>query len=213
MLDQSEFDKIQADLRNNYPNLHIFKNQNGLVEIAGVFPLCGEGGQELDRYSVSIILPPSYPEDLPIVYEVGGRIRHIADRHFFKNGSACIFIPDDRWRCFPPSSEFIDYLKGPLHNFFLSQTYYDRTGEWPFGEWSHDSQGILEYYQCLIDTQDMRTVFRFLLVLAEKKLKKEHKCPCGSNRKIKRCCIVKIRDLRKKIKPIVALNALRRLLG
>ena len=208
---QSKFDRIQADLREHYSSLHIFPNRNGATEVAGRFPVMDSEGKALDYYAVSIILPSAYPEDLPVVYEVGGRIPRVPDRHIYTNGSACVFMPDDRWRSFPLDSSFIDYLNGPLHNYFLSQLTYEKTGEWPFGEFSHDEAGIIEYYQELFETQDISTVIELLLTLCDDKLRKHNACPCGSGKKVKRCCLLKIRDIRKKISPKTAASALRRI--
>lgn len=208
---QDEFERIRADLGDRYPTLHIFTNQDGVTEVAGRFPVFDSDGKRLEAFNLSIILPSTYPVELPIVYEVGGRIPRIADRHIFSNGSMCVFIPDDRWRCFPAGSSFMDYLDGPLRNYFLSQLYYEETGKWLFGEYSHDELGIIEYYQELFETQDVVTVVDFLFELCENKLREQNMCPCGSGKKIKRCCRPKFRDLHKKIEPKMALSALRRL--
>lgn len=210
-IDQDKFECIRADLCDRYPTLNIFTNRDGATEVAGRFPVLDNDGKELESFSLSIILPSAYPTELPIVFEVGGKIPRTAERHVFSNGSACVFIPDDRWRCFPASSSFIDYLDGPLRNYFLSQLYYEETGKWLFGEYSHNEAGIIEYYQELFEIQDISTVINFLFELCENKLRKQHVCPCGSGRKLKKCCLLKCRELRKKITPEMALTALRRL--
>lgn len=202
-----ELEDIRLDLRDKYPNLHVFINHNGLAEIAGAFPIYGAHGEELDRYSISILLLNSYPKDLPIVYEVGGRLPHNADFHINPNGSACVLIPEDRWRCFPEHAPFLQYLDIPLYNFFLSQTYYAEYGQWPFGQWSHGSQGVSEYYRHLIGSENDQTLHRFLHILKKNNLKKHYDCPCGSGLLIKKCCLIKIRDLRSKILPCSASKA------
>ncbi|NJM78074.1 MAG: hypothetical protein HC852_22760 [Acaryochloridaceae cyanobacterium RU_4_10] len=161
----------------------------------------------LDVYSVSIILPNTYPSQLPVVYEVGGRLPRKPDHHINPDGSACVMIPDDRWRCFSIGAPFLDYLDGPLHNFFLSQTSFSETGTWPFGQWEHGVKGIYEYYQCLIGIKDNLTVCRFLQILAKNNLKKHYDCPCASGKIIKHCCLNKIRDLRGKVSIEVATKA------
>jgi hypothetical protein len=203
-----EIETIRADLFEKYPNLHVFINQDEVVEIAGSFPVLGACGEELDRYSVSIILPKSYPKDLPKVYEVGGRLPHNSNYHINNDGSACVLIPDDRWQCFPEGAPFLHYLDVPLRNFFLSQTYYEEKGIWPFGQWSHGKEGVFEYYRWLLGSVDNLTIHRFLHILKKNNLKKHYDCPCGSGHKIKKCCLTKIRDLRSKIFPQVASKAL-----
>ncbi len=203
-------EEIRVTLREGYPNLHLHVTPTG-VEIRGTFPVWGTDGAELDRYEISIQLPQDYPESLPIVREVGGRIPWNEDSHVERDGRACVLLPDDRWRCFPLGAPFSIYVRGPLHNFFLSQTVHAETGEWPFGEWGHGVRGIYEYYWQLLRTEDALVVQRFLRVLAKIDLNRGQACPCGSGEKVKRCCVAKITDLRGKIPREVAARSLSRL--
>lgn len=211
MIRGKALERIQADIYEKYPNLHAFTNEEGLIEVAGVFPVYGVDREVLDCYTVSITLPENFPRKLPIVYEVGGRIPRKPDYHINPDGSACVFLPDDRWRCFPVDASFIDYLNGPLHNFFLSQTYYAVKKQWPFGEWKHGVGGLYEYYQWLIRTDDKVTIARFLHLLRKNNLKKHYDCPCGSGKVVKKCCVEIIKDLRSKITPEVATKAMNNL--
>lgn len=208
IVEDSRVETIQFELLEKYPNLYAFTNQKGFIEVAGIFPLLGANGEELDRYTISIILPKEFPRELPIVYEVGGRIPNKAEFHVNTDGSACVFIPDDRWRCFPVDGSLIEFLDGPLYNFFLSQTYYSEHGKWPFGEWSHGKEGLREYYQWLIGANDLLTIGRFLHLLTKNNLKKHYACACGSGKVVKQCCIEKISDLREKVTPEIAKKAM-----
>lgn len=202
--------EIEATLREGYPNLHLLIVL-GRAEVRGTFPVWAPDGQGLDRYRVSIELPADYPKVLPVVREVGGRLPWHEDYHIEREGKACVLMPDDRWRCFPVGAPFRQYLEVPLHNFFLSQTVHAETGEWPFGQWDHGRDGIFQYYRWLLDTDDDLAVRRFLHVLAKIDLKKHYECPCGSGKKIKKCCFGKLRDLRQKIPAYIAADSIRRL--
>ena len=195
--------EIRKDLE-RYPNLHLFIGRHGNPEVRGTFPVRGADGQELDSFQVRIELPPGYPEDLPVVREVGGRLPWKEESHVNAEGTAspgvaCVIIPDDRWRCFPVGARFLEYVEGPLHNYFLGQTRIAHGEPWPFDEWKHGPDGVLQYYQWLLKTDDVLTVWRFVYVLARFSLKRHWQCPCGSGRKIKRCCEGKINTLRRKI--------------
>lgn len=190
---------LSRDLRNTFPTLHAFRNKAGNVEVAGALVVRGASDEELDRYSISIELLPEFPDKLPIVRETGGRIPWDADRHVEPDGRACVMIEEDRWSCFPAGSSLIDFIHIPVANFFLSQSYFEEHGEWPFGEWKHGFGGVLQCYKLLIGTQSSLTVHRFLYVLAKQDLKPHYECPCGSGKQIKKCCMAKIADLRMKI--------------
>jgi hypothetical protein len=194
-----DLEDLRRDLRSKYPTLHAFGNTAGHVEIAGAFVVRGTSGEELGRYSISIMLLPAFPDKLPIVRETGGRIPWHEDRHVERDGRACVMIEEDRWRCFPAGSSILDFIAVPVANFFLSQSYFEEHGEWPLGEWKHGWSGVLQYYQWLIGTEDNLTVCRFLYIISRLELKTHLECPCGSGKKIKRCCRAKIVKLRRKI--------------
>jgi hypothetical protein len=201
-------DEIRAGLADAYPNLHLFIREDGRSEVRGTFPVRDDDGRIIDRYQVAIELLPDFPRSLPIVRETGGRVPWRAEFHVEPDGKACVLLPDDRWRCFPIGAPLRQFLDGPVRDFFLGQATVERGGDWPFGEWSHGSQGIVEYYRELLSTDDRDLVDRFLHVLSKSDLKDHWECPCGSGRRIRRCCADQIRDLRRKIPPAVARQSL-----
>lgn len=201
-------EQIRADLCARYPSLHLFIEPDGSATVRGTFPVCSPEGQVLDRYQVSIELLADYPRSLPVVRELGGRIPWKAEFHVDADGKACVLLPDDRWRCFPEDTPFVQFLDGPVHNFFLGQSLVSLGEKWPFGQWGHGAAGVYEYYQSLLKTDDRPTIERFLNVLSKLELKGHWGCPCGSRNKIRRCCRDKIQDLRRKIPPAVARKAL-----
>ncbi len=204
---------IQSDLRETQPSLHLHIRQTARAVIRGTYVVWSDEGKELDRYQVAIYLPGRYPNKLPIVKEVGGRIPRIPDRHINHDGTACVLVPEDRGRCFPPGARFSEYLSGPLHDFFLGQTYYEREGKWPFDHWSHGVKGILEYYQALTGVTGEYTVINFVRVLSYPKLKKSLLCPCGSNKRLQWCCYDKIVHLREIIDQVVPQRSLKMLVA
>lgn len=199
--------RIRSDLATRYPHLHLFIESGGAF-VRGTFSVLSPEGQVLDGYQVSIELLPDYPRSLPVVREVGGRIPWKEDFHVNRDGVACVLLPDDRWRCFPGGAPFIQFLDGPVHDFFLGQSLVALGEDWPFGQWSHGANGVFEYYEWLLGTDDRPAVVRYLRVLAKLNFKGHWDCPCGSGHKIRRCCSAKIADLRTKISPAVARKTL-----
>ncbi|HWP56925.1 MAG TPA: hypothetical protein VNL14_03440 [Candidatus Acidoferrales bacterium] len=200
-------EQIRSDLRARYPNLHLFIESDGSAAVRGTFPVLSPEGRVLDEYRASIELLADYPRSLPVVREVGGRIPWKPDFHVNTDGVACVLLPDDRWRCFPEGAPFVQFLDGPVHDFFLGQSLVALGEDWPFGQWSHGPNGVREYYQWLLATNDMPTIARFLEILAKVNLKGHWTCPCGSGQKVRNCCRAKIEELRKKIPPEIARKA------
>lgn len=203
--------QIQEDLRGSQPRLHLFIHDGGNAAVRGTFCVCSPVGIILDKYRISIELPPDYPSALPVVREIDGRIPRDIDFHMQSDGVACVLLPDDRGRCFPEDAPFSTYLNGPLHDFFLGQSLVALGGDWPFGEWSHGSTGVWEYYQELLQTEDRVVVQAFLEALGKPVFKGHLPCPCGSGKKNRECCRNRISELRRMIPPAIARTAFERL--
>jgi hypothetical protein len=108
------YEKEKDEVEAHFPEFH-FVLENDLVFVRGIFPVMFEG-QELDRYSVELQLARNHPAGLPIVRETDGRIPRDIDRHILAaDGTACVLLPDERWRLWPVGSPLLKYLTGPLH--------------------------------------------------------------------------------------------------
>ena len=196
------FEKLKAEVGQAYPNLHFYQ-ERGVVFVRGSFPIVHEETL-LDRFLIETQFPDDYPESLPIVRETGGRIPRTVDFHMSKSGEACLFLPDERWWVFPPGSTFLDFLNGPVRNFFLGQALIQTGQSWPFGQWAHGANGILEFYGGLLDTNNPETIGRYLECLSKPTLKGHWDCPCGSGKRLRHCHLNQVLDLRSKIPPHIA---------
>jgi hypothetical protein len=200
------FEQIKAEVESAYPNLH-FCIENGVVFLKGSFPIIYEN-KILDRYSVEIEFPHDYPDSVQIVREVAGRIPRTVDYHMSTTGEACLFLPDERWQVKPLDATFLDFLNGPVRNFFLGQSLVSLGEPWPFGQWAHGAGGIREYYASLLGTDDFSTIIRYLEYLSKPKAKGHWDCPCGSGKRLRNCHFRQLLDLKGKISPQVARHSL-----
>ena len=198
------YDELIRLIPSKYPSLHVVV-ENGTVYVRGTFPLYEpDTGQEIDRYWIEIQFPNNYPKEIPVVCEVGGQIPKIADRHFLPNGNACLFLPEERWKYFPEGATVIDFLEGPVYQFFLGQTYFDLTGKWIFGERGHGIKGVLEFYSEILKLSDPKIILKFVDYLGRKKVKKYWSCFCFSGKKLGACHWDILSEMRNKIKRSVA---------
>lgn len=199
------YEEVRKQINGDYQNLH-FSTLEGVIFLRGSFPL-KDGEYEVDRYSIEIKFPSNYPRDLPLVREIGGRIPRTGDRHVYVDGMACLFLPDQRaWIC-PEGTSFLDFLNGPVRNYFLSQSVFELEGVWPFGERSHGVQGIVEFYSEILGTGNTAIITRYLEALSKKAVKGHWPCPCGSGERLRHCHIKKILELRQKIPAEVAFRS------
>jgi len=177
--------QVQEDVETFCSTLHVSLERE-VVRIRGTFPV-RHVGEELDRYAIVLEFPGDYPDGLPIVREVGGRIPWTADHHVYTNGVACVLLPEQLWWSFPPGTRFLEYLKGPLHNYFLGQSVVAAGGTWPFGEHRHGPNGVIDFYAEQFGAKELQVIVRLLELVAEGRLKGHWSCPCGSGNKIRNC--------------------------
>src|ERR1700674_262907 len=196
--DSALYEKEKSEVESHYPDLH-FVIAGDFVRVCGTFPVLSEG-QVLDRYSVELQLARDHPKSLPIVREVGGRIPQYADRHINgHDGAACVLLPDERWRVWPPGSSLLKFLTGPVHTFFLAQSLVELGDPWPFEKLKHGAEGVVQYYRELLETSDLRVISTFLEYLAAKKIKGHWPCPCRKGGLLRHCHFNLVIDLREKI--------------
>lgn len=202
-------EKIKADL-GAYPDLQIV-NESGTLYVRGSFPII-HNGIELDRFQIEIEFPPDYPRNLPRVRETASRVPRVVDRHVIPStGIACLFVEEDWLAAVGREPAFIDFLNGPVRNFFIGQSLVEAGQPWPFGEWPHGKAGVLEVYAGWFGTDDEPTIRRYLDCLSKEGLKGHWDCPCGSGRGIRACHRDMLRALRQRIPTWAARMALQRL--
>ncbi len=227
------FAQMRADVEAAYPNLNFFidhevetdieamltgiksvSGEDDILVIRGSFPIKDEHGKPIDQFSIEVFVPPDFPKNLPLVREVRGRIPRHVDRHIYPEGFACLFAPGERFMHFPEGSTLLDFLEGPVRNFFISQSTFELTGEWPFGQRSHDSDGIVESYAEMFGVPPMReNVARFLLLIQRREVKGHWPCPCGNGKRLRDCHGPIIRHLKTKVSPGEAIRTLAGILG
>lgn len=204
--DTALFEKEKTEVEAAYPNLHFYVAEN-IVFVRGSFPIVFDG-EEFDRYLIEIKLPRDYPKSIPVVREVGGRIPLTSDRHMNpRDGTACVLLPDERWRVWPPGSGLLDFLNGPVRNFFLGQSVFELEKRWPFGQWGHGGDGVRQFYSELLETDDVEVVIKAVEYLTKKKTKGHWPCYCKSGKPLRDCHGEKLRGLTNKIPRAVALSS------
>jgi hypothetical protein len=150
---------------------------------------------------------------VPIVYEIGGRIPRIMDRHVYPDkGNCCLFLLDETFRYYKESDTIVDFLKGPVESYFLSQSYFEsKPGEWIFGQRSHGVYGILEFYSEILNTKNVYLIGSFLSYLIKDEVKGHWQCFCGSQILMRKCHFNILIEYRNKIDKKAALVSYNRI--
>ena len=140
-----------------------------------------------DRFHVRICIPKNYPNEVPRIYETTNRLEKC--EHKYPDGLLCLEL-EHNLKSFvrnTPTPTIVEFLKKYVTAFFTNFAGYEATGKYPFGEYSHNEEGIWEMYQERFKTNDRNVCFSLLELVANKSYKGHLFCPCGSNKKIKKC--------------------------
>lgn len=167
----------------------------------------------ISEFDIEIVLSPRYPDREPKVFEVGGRIPSDPDRHVNYDGDCCITVWE-HWLASTGDRSFASFLNGPLHQFFLGQFLFEKTGKWPLGEHAHGEEGLQEAYaEALGVPNKKKDVLYYLRLLSQDWPKGHWLCPCGSGQRLRHCHRADLMALHEKVPPRLARRMLRRLIS
>jgi|UPI00047DA2D0 hypothetical protein len=200
---------MEAEIAARYPDLRVVMEQ-GTVYIRGSFPIM-DATDVLDRFQIEIELPADFPESIPVLREVGGRIPWHENRHVNNGtGEACPIVPEE-WLVRTERDSILAFLDGPVRNFFLGQILIEAGQPWPFGERSHGIDGLFEAYEDITGISDRNTIVRYLECLSRDVFKGHWACPCGSGKHLRNCHLEQLKALQAKVPAFVARSALARI--
>ena len=199
--------EIRAYLASKHPDLDL-RVEDGRVSIHGSFVIADDEGI-VDRFQIVIRLPEDFPDGLPTLEEVGGRIPRGQPRHVEPTGLACLAVPEE-WYFLSRDRSFQAFLEGPIKNFLVSQSTFEATGKWPFGERPHGYEGMVQGYGELFGSADPAVIRSHLRYLAAEASKGHWSCPCGGGKKVRQCSHQdQLVTLRSRVPPKIAARALK----
>lgn len=204
------YSEVQKAVAHHQPELSVSRTER-LIVLEGQFLACGPDGPVdtpdgvFDSYKIQAGVTAGFPVEEPVVFEIGGRIPRIADRHVFpEDGNCCLGVWEE-WILTAPNHRFETFLTGPMHDYFVSQTHFEVNGSWPYGERSHGVLGVLESYADLLGVSpDAKVIADYLHLLSRQKIKGHALCPCGSGKRLRDCHSDDLRRLSQRIPSFMA---------
>ena len=160
-----------------------------------------------DSFQVRITATNPNSSRVPALYEIGGRTEVIAEKlgltdlrtlHRNKDGTVCVCVKQIEKRKFPPSSDLFVFVEELAVPYLYGLVHYEHHRIWPWGDYSHGSMGLLEFYaedttpQTVEDIAEVLPSMRKDLNWKEyhKQLRKpsaERSCLCGSGKPFRVC--------------------------
>lgn len=141
-----------------------------------------------DTFEILLILPKNYPRSPPQFLETGGRIPE--EFHTFTNKVRCLGLPSVAHRKFALNPRLLHFVENQVVHYLYAYRFWedhDRK-EMPWGELSHNGEGIYEHYSHYFQIEGILEVLNLLKFLAERrKYRGRIKCPCGSKKRTRDC--------------------------
>src|SRR5688572_14274929 len=114
---------------------------------------------------------------------------------------ACLFVPEERNKYWPPGSTIVDFINGPVRAFFVWQAFKDLTGE-SLPERPHFIEGRIDFYAREAGLSDTSAIFEFIEFVAAAGVRRRARCYCGSGARIRDCSpdhLARVLDVRERV--------------
>lgn len=188
------------------------------VVLRGAFIVTGPSGP-FDHFSIEARFSPDFPNDEPKIFEIGGRIPKLADRHVYESSGRCCICVWEEWLVRNRIRTLEGFMRGPANDYFVSQRHFELHNSWPYGERSHGEIGVFEAACELLNIEpnadvalNIRACIGLLVfVQAGKPLKGHNPCPCGNGMKFRDCHRDKLNAIAENLTPDLAMRLLGRM--
>ncbi|WP_368901889.1 hypothetical protein [Oceanobacillus oncorhynchi] len=159
-------------------------------------------GNIQDEFLIKMVIPKSFPKEIPTVYELGDRFPKTVDYHTFPSDlSLCLGSPMSLMKQIKDNPTLDGFVQNCIVPYLYAISLKLQKGkEFVFGELDHGLIGILQNYIEVFSLQNIEQVIQLLDILSEKPNKGNKMiCPCGCNRIVTRCSmhkkIIEYRDV------------------
>lgn len=175
-------------LKKLYPLLSINYHDTGAATITGTLKMDAQfnGIRLFDDYLVRIEIPSNYPMQLPVAFETSGMVPK-EFMHFLNNDALCLGVANDLWNKFLTCPTILFYVNEFVVSYFYSVSFFKKYGCFPFGERSHGTQGIIEYYREKFKVENVNQIIDLLMVIYKGNYRGHLPCACGSGIATRKC--------------------------
>lgn len=141
--------------------------------------------QVYKEYSVKIVIPLE-SEELPYVLDTGNHIDSNYP-HRYLSGKLCLETDTNI------KIRFIDvflleaWMTEYVEPYYFSYEFFQRYGEFPFGERGHGWNGIIQTYSDFFNEPDCVKTIRLMASISTHQYRGHALCPCGSGKKLRYC--------------------------
>jgi hypothetical protein len=175
-------------LLNGQPGLRILEKNSIPSEILGNYAVRDDRGVVQETYEIRVLIPSSYPYGFPVMVETSEKIERIIDRHISEEGIACLEMDRKIAILSKYGITLQQFFQNYVHKFLCWQILYDEGEKDQLTEWSHHEGGVVEFYLEYMNMGSKELAKDCLQLIIDHRLPGRNAlCPCGSERKMKRC--------------------------
>ena len=176
-----------ANLLHRYNGLYVNSMSEEKISLMGSITvnMSSLGFTLYKTYRVEVIIPLD-SDELPYVLDVGNQIDG-SYPHRYVDGKLCLETDTNIRIRFIDEFSLETWMSEYVETYFFSYEFYQRYGEFPFGERSHGFEGIIQTYSDIFKETDMRKTIRLMGSISTQQYRGHSLCPCGSDRKLRSC--------------------------
>ncbi len=105
----------------------------------------------------------------------------------YKNGVLCLETDTTIRIRFLDGFSLVVWVQEFVEPYYFSYEFFQRYGEFPFGERKHGLEGIVETYQELFQEENPVKVLAIMRSICEHTYRGHSLCPCGSKQRLRLC--------------------------
>ena len=177
-----------AELISRYPTLSIITDTDSHITLSGpIHVFRTYNGYTLNNsYSIEIGIPVN-SQKLPYITDIGEHIDNAYHHLYTDTRQLCLATDTQIIFRFMDGFSLVAWMEEFVEPYYFSYEYYQRYGEFPFGERSHGTPGVLETYCDIFKTNNLAEAYLILCFICSSPYRGHLNCPCGSNKKIRNC--------------------------
>ena len=176
-----------SNLLHLYNGLKIISIDEVKILLAGhiLIDRTAKGYRLCKEYHIKIVIPLN-SDELPYVFDDGNHIDSNYP-HRYVNGKLCLETDTAIRLRFIDGFSLDAWMSEYVETYFFSYEFYQRFGEYPFGERGHGFAGILQTYSDLFHETDSVKIIRLMRSISTQHYRGHSSCPCGSGKKLRAC--------------------------
>lgn len=175
------------ELLHLYPGLQLSSEDTGQIVITGNILVNRKAKRFFlyKEYKVKIVVP-LFSDELPYIVDIG----HCIDAsypHRYSDGKLCLETDTSIRIRFIEGFSLSTWVSEYVEIYFFSYEYYQRQGEFPFGDRAHGIEGIIQTYEELFNEENALKTLKLMKSIVSQPYRGHMLCPCGSEKKFRSC--------------------------